>query len=163
MKEILLTQGQVALVDDEDYDKLNMHKWYAHWIPNTRSFRAQRNSSSKNGESKIIRMHRIVMDAQPGQQVDHRNHNTLDNRRENLRLCTASENQHNLRPHTIRSSVFKGVNWDKPTHKWKARIQLNGHQYHLGRFADETKAACAYDSAARKLFGEFAHLNFQNI
>lgn len=162
MKTIPLTQGQVALVDDQDFEYLNQWKWYANWHQCTHSFRAERNSSRKNGKHKTIRMHRVIMDAQPGQQVDHRNHDTLDNRRENLRFCTYSENQQNQRPR-MGSSKYKGVWWYKSSRKWQTQISLNGHRHHIGYFVDEIEAARAYDNAAHKLFGKFSCTNLPPI
>ncbi len=154
MKEILLTQGQVALVDDEDYDEINQYKWCVAYYPNVRDYRAMRWEKHR-----IVRMSRAIMGAQDGEQVDHRNHDTLDNRRANLRLCNNSQNQHNRRRrHVAGSSLYKGVS--RHGRKWRARINLDGQCYHLGYFDDEFVAALIYDSAARKMHGEFALLNF---
>jgi hypothetical protein len=160
MKEILLTQGQVALVDDQDFEWLLKYKWYAQWNTDTCSYGAAR-SIRENGKKKTVLMHRAIMNARPNQQVDHRNHNTLDNRRENLRLCTHGENQHNQRPQIGCSSKYKGVSWHKARNKWVVYIHLNDQQFHLGCFADEVEAAHVYDDAAHKMFGEFAFTNFQ--
>jgi len=159
MKEIPLTQGQVALVDDEDYEELNNHKWLAGWYAGTNSYRAQRSSSRKKSKRTVISMSRAIMNAQSGQEVDHRNHNTLDNRRENLRICTHSENQRNKSPQK-HGSNYKGVTWCKAAYKWRAQIRLDSRLHFLGYFSDEIEAAHVYDSAARKLFGEFAYTNF---
>jgi hypothetical protein len=159
MKQIPLTQGKFALVDDNDYEELSQCNWCAAWNCHTRSFYAQRHSSSVNGKRTIILMHRVILGAKSGQESDHRNHDTLDNRRENLRLCTHNENQHNQKPQ-MGSSSFKGISWHKLTHKWRAQIQFNASRHHLGCFTDELDAARAYDTAARILFGEFALTNF---
>jgi len=97
------------------------------------------------------------MNAQTGQQVDHINHNPLDNRRCNLRLCTNGQNTANARKHKDGiTSQFKGVSWDKYAQSWCVQVQGS----RVGRFKSEMEAARAYDNAARVAFGEFAHLNF---
>ena len=149
MKEIPLTQGKVAIVDDEDYERLSQRKWHYH-----QTGYAVRTSQG----NKTIRMHREIMGAKADQEVDHHNHDTLDNRRENLRLCSANENCHNRVINN--NKKYKGTTWKKDHRKWNARIRLDGHLYHLGYFDDETNAAYAYDDAARELFGEFAFTNF---
>ncbi len=160
MKTIELTQGQVAIVDDTDWAELSVHKWCAHWYVRGHAFYAAHGALIVNGKKTPTQMHRIIMGAQKGQQVDHINHNTLDNRRENLRLCTHTENQHNQKPRTGGSSIYKGVCLYKDSNKWGARIQINGQSHWLGVFSDEHVAALAYDAAARKLHGDYAYLNF---
>ena len=106
-----------------------------------------------------ILMHRLIMNPEKGIQVDHRNHNGLDNTRKNLRLCTSSQNHGNIRNlyKTDKSkSVYKGVDWSMSHSRWRARIANK----HIGRFREEIEAAKAYDRAALAMFGEFANLNF---
>jgi len=161
MKTIPLSQGQVALVDDDDYERLNKHKWHARWSPKTQSFYALR--SSKKGEGlprHTIYMARDIMHAQLGQEVDHKSHDTLDNRKVNMRLCTCSENLGNQKRHKKHSSQHKGVYWHKQHHKWHVYISCKGCRHHLGYFYDEDDAGHAYDRAALKYHGEFAWLNF---
>jgi len=154
-KLIPLTQGKFAIVDPEDFDELCQYKWTAAKSPNT--FYAVRSVQGRQ-----IRMHRLITSAPKGLVVDHRNHNGLDNRKENLRLCTRPENARNQRPQTGRSSKYKGVCWHKNQKKWTARVYSNGVTYHLGSFNSEIQAAKAYDKKARELFGQFACLNFPN-
>jgi len=159
MKEIALTQGQVALVDDEDFERvMALAPWYALWYPECQLFKAVRNGK-ENGKPIIILMHRFVLDAPTGKEVDHRNHNTLDNQRENLRICTRSQNMGNVRKQTDRSSRFKGVSWYKRYQKWHVSICKDYNQQSLGYFTDEENAARAYNKAALEHFGEFAYLN----
>ena len=158
MKRISLTQGQFAIVDDADFKRLSLHKWYADKTP--RGFVAVRNSPTVNGKRTRIYMHRVVMDAPSDMQVDHRNHDTLYNRRENLRVCTNSQNQQNCLSHKNSFSRYKGVCWHKRGKHWLAQIKFNGKGRFLGYFTDEIDAAKAYDKEARKLFGEFALCNF---
>jgi len=159
MKEIKLTKGQVALVDDEDFERVSKYKWYAGWHPRPQSFTARRTNREDSKRTKIF-MHRQIMNAPPGKQVDHRNHDTLDNRKANLRICTSAENNRNQRKQRgCSSSQFKGVSWHKRKRKWVAYICPDDKQQHLGLFTDEIDAALAYNIAAAEMFGEFALLN----
>ncbi len=159
MKKISLTQGKFAIVDDEDYEWLSQWKWYA--VKKRNSFYVERRSPTDpcTHKSSKVSMHRVIMDAIKGKEVDHINHDTLDNRRSNLRLCTASENQQNRRPQSNCSSRFKGVCRDRRRRKWGACIYINGKRIGLGSFDSETDAAEAYDKKAQELFGEFAYTN----
>ena len=162
MKHIPLTQGKFAIVDDADYEWLNQHKWYALKIRQT--FYAVRHTTKPSGEQTIIYMHREILglNFDDKRQGDHRNHGGIDNQRDNLRICTNSQNQQNMRPNPQKncSSVYKGVCWHKNRRKWQADIEINGHHIYLGHFKSEIDAAKAYDKAASKYFGEFAYLNF---
>ena len=156
MKKIPLTHGQYALVDDEDFESLSQFKWYACWYKQTRQFRAVR-SRRVNGKGQIILMHRQISGF-PDCYVDHVNGNSLDNRRSNLRPCTAAQNQCNRTRAANNLSGFKGV--DRFQDKWRAKIALNAKTYHLGLYSSPIEAACAYDGAARVLHGRFARTNF---
>jgi len=103
-------------------------------------------------------MHRLIMNAQPGEQVDHINHNTLDNRKPELRLCTKSQNQHNVGKRQDNTSGFKGVTWHKRDQKWQARIMKSGKDKHLGNFDTPELAYEAYCRAAAELHGQFARV-----
>ena len=155
MKQIPLTQGQFAIVDDADYDWLNQYKW--HVVKLRGYFYAKRKEAGQT-----ILMHRQILGLNQGdkRQADHRNHNTLNNCRCNIRRCTSQENHFNqkLRPNT--TSRFKGVSWHKLTRKWRARIHINGKQKYLGLFNMEEVAALRYDMVAIREHGEFACLNF---
>ena len=109
----------------------------------------------------MISMHRIILDAPEGMYCDHKNHNGLDNRRCNLRLCTNAQNQYNRRLQTGCSSVYKGVCWNKEKKRWQAEIQFEGKAIHIGYYDYQIDAAIAYDDRALELFGEFAYLNCQ--
>lgn len=164
-REIPLTKGYVAIVDDDDFEQLSATKWcvkisgkyrYAYgWVPIPTYNRWRQ--VVKRGRSEL--MHRYITGAEPGQQVDHVNHNGLDNRRENLRLCSRAENQANQLPRGG-SSCYRGVSWYKPSQKWVAQLQSGGAHVYREYFNDEVDAAKAYDAAAREQFGEFANLNF---
>jgi hypothetical protein len=158
MKEIELTQGKVALVDDEDYGWLNQWKWFADKNKNT--FYARRQGKTNNGKQSAIRMHRLILNATNKEtEVDHYDMNGLNNQRYNIRLCTGQQNRMNQKSRQGTSSKFKGVAWNKARKKWHARIGFNGEKKHLGLFISETEAALAYNKAATELFGEFARLN----
>lgn len=147
MKTIPLTQGQVALIDDADYDELIKTRWCAQWSPGTQSYYAIRTERLPNGKRRAVPMHRQVMGVQDSEravQVDHVNHDTLDNRRTNLRIVTCRQNLQNLKAKSKRSSEYTGVSWHARSRKWQAAIQLDGKNKHLGYFADEEDAAIAY-------------------
>ena len=91
---------------------------------------------------------------------DHINGNGLDNRRENLRICTHAENQRNSRSARGSSSQYKGISWNKRDKRWYSHIRIDDKQQHLGVFTSEVKAAKAYDAAALKHWGRFAKPNF---
>ena len=159
MKKIPLTQGKCALVDDADYPLVSKHKWYA--ARDDRTFYARRNVLGRDGRSHTISMHRFILGLKPGERgPDHKNRNGLDNRRQNLRFCTASQSGMNRAGRQGSSSLFKGVGWHRTHAKWQARIQIHGNITHLGYFEKERDAAIAYDSAAKRIHREFAVLIF---
>jgi hypothetical protein len=155
-RKIKLTQGKFAIVDQEDFEKLNAHKWYAKRCG--RNFYAHR----KNGAGATASMHRQIMKPPTGYCVDHKNGDGLNNTRNNLRIVTIAENNYNKRKSlNVRSSKYKGVSIDKRTNKWRAIIYYKYIKIHLGCFDNEEEAARAYDEAARELYGEYAMLNFE--
>lgn len=157
-RTMLLTRGQVVLVDDDDYMWLSQWKWSAD--SNGNRWYAIRMVKTEEGQDKKIYMHRQILNAPPGVLVDHINHDGLDCRKENMRLCSVSQNNHNQRRSSANTSRYKGVTWDKNRNKWMAKIKADGRHIYLGRFVNEIEAAQAYDQAARKHFGEYAHTNF---
>jgi hypothetical protein len=159
MKQITLSQGKIAIVDDEDFERVNQFKWFAKKDENT--WYARR-TVRIDGKRKNIHLHTFIMNTALGFVVDHKNHNGLDNRKENLRLCSKSQNQHNQKLRQGGTSQYKGVCWHKNKRCYFARIVIAGKQKHLGSFTDEVEAAKAYDEAAKEHFGEFAHLNFKD-
>ena len=159
-RKIPLGQGLFALVDPKDFYWLNNFQWCAKG--NSRRIYAVRFDNNCD-KGRTISMHREIMDAPKGILVDHKNRNSLDNRRDNLRLATHSQNQFNKeKTERKTSSRFIGVYFDKQRQKWAARIRINGKIKHLGYFDNEEDAARAYDAAALKYRGEFARLNFND-
>lgn len=153
---IPLTQGKFALVDEADYESLARYSWHPSGSV-TRYPYAVRTPRASEGEvgHGNIRMHRQIMEAPDGLDVDHANHDTLDNRRANLRVCTRAQNSINS---VLRSpSGYRGVY--AKSGKWCASI-TGARQIHLGTFGSPVDAARAYDDAARRYHGEFAVLNF---
>lgn len=159
IKEIPLTQGKIALVDDIDFDFLNAFDWYA-VKQQHENWYAVRKQKSVLGFRKVIWMHREIMRASKGVEVDHINGSGLDNRRENLRTADDSENARNRRRQSASKSGYKGVSWENGKRLWRAQIEVNKRNKHVGYFRNKEDAARAYDAAATKYFGEFAWVNF---
>lgn len=162
MKEIPLTKGFVALVDDEDYELLSQVEW--HWEAGYAKAEAQSDSYRRAFPHYLVStqgvfMHRLLLQAPRGLEGDHRSRNTLDNRKSNLRLATKGQNQQNAASFTG-ASQYKGVHWHKANLRWAAQITSNGIREFLGMYLDEKCAALAYDRAAHQRNGEFARLNF---
>jgi hypothetical protein len=149
---IPLTKGKVAIVDAADYDWLSSFTWFTSEKPG--GVYACRHVKRKN-----VLMHRMIMNPPAGKFVDHIDRNGLNNRRCNLRICTFAENIHNTKGRG-KTSRYKGVSLTKKEKKWISSIRYNDKFYYLGYFDDEIEAAKAYDKMAKKLFGEFAYLNF---
>lgn len=155
MRFVALTRGQVALVDDEDFEAVSRHRWHARVSGSL--FYAQRTTPRPHKTE--VSMHREIMSAVRGQEIDHINRDGLDNRKANLRFVTRQQNNANMRGR-VGTSQFKGVCWSAYHHKWQAQIRRNGRNQTIGRFNTERAAAVAYDAAAFAQFGEYAWLNF---
>lgn len=149
---IQLTQDQKAYVDLEDAFRVLKFKWYA--AQTASSFRACRRCGTK-----MLGMSRFILNAEQEEIVDHKNHDTLDNRRKNLRLCTVAENTHNSRKFSNNTTGYKGVCWHKRRNKYIATIAISRKNIHLGYFKTAKEAALAYNKAAKEIFGEFACIN----
>ena len=149
---IPLTQGQVAKVSPEDYDRLMQWKWYAQWDARAKSFKAVR------GCSKRVLMHRDILGlTDPSVEVDHEDHDTLNNQRYNLRCATRSQNCMNRRTHASNALGIKGVRKVHGADRYMARIMVQGKSVYLGTFITPEAAAQAYRDKAGELHGEFAH------
>lgn len=149
MKEIPLTKGKVAIVDDDDFERVNQYKWcydnggYA--------------TASINGKQQ--RMHRFILNAKMGEHVDHASMDGLDNQRCNIRICNNSQNHANTRLRSDNTTGYKGVSFIKRDKIFQAKIEVNGHHMNLGSFVNPKDAAIAYNKAAKLYFGDFARLN----
>lgn len=158
MKEIQLTQGFVALVDDANFDLLNQFKWQAK--VHKRIVYAARTIRISKNKRKEIKMHRVVMGVTDGNiHIDHINHNGLDNREENLRTCTHKQNHGNRRKPIGCTSAYKGVSWHNGHKKWVVQIIDSGQRIFISGFDKEIDAAKKYNELAVLHFGEFANLN----
>lgn len=145
-------KDKFALVNDEDFKWLSSYKW---------------SCSAGYAQAKVNKrttmMHRLIMNAPIGLEVDHINHNKLDNRKQNLRMVTRSQNHANQIKMINSSSYYKGTCWNKTVKQWMASIKINRKSYTLGYFKNELHAAMAYDLWAKELHGDFAQLNFKSI
>lgn len=146
-KAVPLTHGKYALVDEEDYERVMEYNWHL----------------TKQGyaaNSLVGKMHRFIMNPPDDMVVDHVNHNTIDNRKTNLKVCDRLHNQKNQKPQGNKSSRFKGVYWSNSKNRWVSEIISNFKKIYIGVFSDEIEAAKAYDEAAKKYHKDFAYLNF---
>lgn len=158
MKQIALTQGKSAMVDDEDFQKVSEHRWLAHRSRNKSGelWYARRTFYDKNGRRKREALHSFILDTVC--EVDHKDRDGLNCQRDNLRIADRSENQMNkiTIPHT---SVFKGVYWHRAGRRWAAEFSWRKQNNYLGLFYDERAAAIAYDKAVVERCGAFALTN----
>jgi hypothetical protein len=158
-RKIYIGEGLFTIVDPSDYYWLNRF----HWSPrrNSNCVYAVRFLNEPGEKTKILSMHREILNPPKGRLIDHRNRNPLDNRRVNLRLATHSQNQFNKTKTSLKtSSKYVGVYREKHSNLWATKISHKGKSIWLGRFNSESEAAKAYDVAAKKYRGEFARLNF---
>ncbi len=155
MREIPLANGRgVALVDDEDYERVAARRWYLH--EGGYAYTVLRTP----GTRRKVFMHGFVIGHVAGKVIDHRNHDRLDNRRSNLRHATPQQNASNMRRWGV--ARYKGTFALRGGARWQARIYVEGSAIHLGTYRVQEDAARAYDAAARQHFGEFACVNFPN-
>ncbi len=154
MKQINLSKGKHTLVDDGDYGQLIKYDWYFNL-----KGAAVRKQYLKGNKQKVIYMHRQIMNCPEDLEIDHINHDPLDNQKKNLRICNRSQNNFNLRINKKNTSGFKGVSFIKNENTWRVYISLNNRQVHLGRFKTKQEAARAYNQAALELRGAFAWIN----
>jgi len=139
MKEISLTQGKIALVDDEDYEWVSQFKWC---VSKPRNFFY----AVSRIKGKLLFMHRVIMKDKLKENfvVDHIDHDGLNNQRSNLRIVTNQENLMNRRDKNLCTSIYPGVSWKKSHKKYQSQMQKNGKDKNLGHFDDEIQAAIVY-------------------
>lgn len=143
-----------VLIDDDDFSLISEFTWYH----NPEGYALTRKTIG--GKRTSIWMHRLIMDAQAGEKIDHIDGDGLNNQRANLRFASAAENMYNRRKNKDASSKYKGVTLVRKTNHWIAGLNYEGKRVYIGYFAIEEDAARAYDQKARELFGEFARTNF---
>jgi hypothetical protein len=157
MKTIQLSQGKVAMVDDDDYSLVMQYKWYARlhrytWYAQT---------ATPGNLNRKMGLHNLILGCKG---VDHKDGDGLNNQRANLRPCTVGQNNSNNRLRKDSSTGFKGVTRESgASPSWRARIRKNGKYVSVGSFGTAEQAAHAYDAAAKAQYGEFARLNFPLI
>lgn len=162
MRKIQLKHGEIILVNDKDYEKLNKWAWHLNskgYVSRTKFILGLKSKNGKRTGRKIF-MHREIMEAKKGQIIDHINGNPLDNRRENLRLCKdQSQNIANGKLRRNNTTGYKGVYFHKKSHLYQVYITVMYKHIFIGSFKTAVDASKAYNKAARKHFGEFALLN----
>lgn len=164
MREIKLNHGFIALVDDDDFERLSIHSWHCHRDSRHLVYAKRNKTSADGGKRGSITMHREIMGEPPrGLEIDHREHfverRIIDNRRHNLRFVTRAQNNANQRKSKGRS-IYKGASLHAASGLWRATLRHNGKHINVGYFKIEVHAAYAYDLAAVRLRGEFARTNF---
>lgn len=156
VKEIKLTKGKVAIVDDDTFEKYGKYKW--HCVGGRYAARSVGGAKNK----RMVYLHRLIADAPSDKVVDHINGDPMDNRRSNLRVCTQSGNVKNQRVRNDNTSGYKGVSYAKQVSNkrpWEAKINKDGKTYHIDYFDNPHDAARMYNFWAVDMFGEFANLN----
>lgn len=167
MKELVLTKGKIALVDDEDFYWLSQWNWFAVEISgNWYARRSKKKGTLRNCESFEIYLHRVVTKCiDKSLVVDHRDHDGLNNQKFNLRMTTKADNNMSTSSHKGSLSKYLGVSFTNESYRskrWQAQLTHKGQRVLSKRFRTEQEAAEAYDECAKVTFGEFANLNFKN-
>lgn len=154
MKVITLSQDYVALVDDEDFEKLNKFSWYAHKALNTYyACRKRRKSEVENWHKNMhVAMHREIMGQPKGMEVDHKDHNGLNCQKSNMRIVTHMHNMWNTPKRKTSKTGYRGISFDAQTRKWRAIITINHRSISLGRFVNLEEAIRARKIAEKKYF-----------
>lgn len=158
MKEIQITQGMKALIDDDDYESVSRYKWYRVRPAKSRTLNYAAAKNYPDGGRSTLLMHRLIINAPKGVVVDHIDGDGLNNQKTNLRLCTQGQNNFNSRINKTNTSGFIGV-CPHGKNSYRAYISINNKTIHIGNFKDPKEAAKARNEVASRLRGEFAVLN----
>lgn len=160
MKEIKLSQGKVAFIDDEDYERVSKYKWYiVKGVLTDYAYTDRRTRDEGIRLGSQLPMHQFILNTKF--QCDHINRNGLDNQKHNIRECTQQQNSFNVPvKHFNKTSIYKGV-YKTENNTYEAQIKLNYKSYNLGRYKTDKDAAVVYDAIARYYAGEFAYTNFE--
>lgn len=152
MQIIVLTQGKFAIVDDEDYQELSKYKWYV----GSRGYAIRHPKMIKGIRKGHIAMHRIIINAPDGMEVDHRDGNRLNNQKVNLRICTRKQNLHNQKTAKNNKSGYRGISYRNKDQVWVASLACDGKIY--SRWCKtKQKAIETWNMLAKKYYGEFAY------
>lgn len=160
MKTIPLTRGKVAVVDDADYAKVSTAKWSANPTQTPGKFYAALKSNGGNGKNTTVYMHRLIVDAKPGEEVDHKNNDGLNNQRSNLRVCTRTQNEWNKGLGRNNKSGYFGVYRGPTFQRWRSQVIVGRKLISFGYYDTAEEAARAYDARIKEFRGPFAVLNF---
>jgi len=151
--------GLECIVDDEDYDELIKYNWHPKiYLKDNVCYAAMWNHGHP------ITIHIFIMKYHEhninNQDIDHKDHNGLNNQKENLRICTKSQNHYNTNKHRgNKTSEYKGVSFDKHRNKWFVQLKFDNKNIYIGRFDKEKDAGLAYNKKAIEVYGDYAHLN----
>lgn len=158
MKTIQLTQGKVALVDDEDFEELIKYKWYASKVKTTNKFYVRRNIKIEGGKQKTVRIHSVIINTPKGLYIDHIDGDGLNNQKSNLRVCSNAENARNRGANLNNTSGYKGVTWHKRMKKWVVQITVDYERKVYRSFSSKEEAYLAYCDACVTLHREFSNV-----
>lgn len=156
-REIPVSKGLVAIVDEEDYPEISKFTWHAR---KDGHFYYPATWVGPRKTRKYVMMHQMIMGVIPGKKIDHIDRKPLNNSRSNLRHVDHRTNCLNTAMWASNTSGYRGVSWHQVRRKWRACIGVHGKMIDIGHFSSAEDAARAYDQAAREFFGEDAFVNF---
>lgn len=157
MRLVQLTRGKYAIIDSEDFSAVECYKWN---YSNSGYAKTAVPHPTIKGRQSYLYMHTLLMSTPKGMHVDHKDGNSLNNQRSNLRLCSHADNMRNSKIPKNNTSGYKGVGFLKRSGRWNACIYFMNKRIHIGNYTNKDDAARAYDTKATELYGEFARLNF---